>query len=229
MNRKLGIALVLGAGLLLTVCYVGYDYYAGNHVEVKPVIQPNVEETGEAPQPLSLADVSTWKVDTSSEVYLIVSTSKEKVNLKAGEVTGDWSLSLKNPSDSKASATVKLDVLDSGNSRRDVHIKGPEYLDTGAYPEAVFASETIENWPSDLKAGQLFQFQMKGRLTIKGISKDIAFAMEGTIEDDKIALEGKTTITFSDFGMKSPSAVFSKTDEEIEIEPRLILIPAAES
>ncbi len=92
---------------------------------------------------------------------------------------------------SKASVDVSIPVSSvfTGNSDRDEHLKTPDFFNVSTYPDMRFHSTQITP-----KGGN--QFEMKGLLTIRGISKPVTLDVEqvatktlsnGSIRSDFVA------------------------------------------
>ncbi len=117
---------------------------------------------------------------------------------------------------------VQLDMLSltTQNSMRDGHLKDKaEFFDVAKHKKASFeASEIVKN-----EEGGEYAYAAKGKLTIKGITKDatLLFNYAGTSDQDwgdgnkfRVAgFEGEFTINRKDFGIEGGGA-----SEEVEIE-----------
>lgn len=69
------------------------------------------------------------------------------------------------------SATIKTSSIDTGNKRRDAHLRSPEFFDVERFPEIEFTSTNV-------KRGQdRDSLDLEGTLTFKGQSKRIALAV----------------------------------------------------
>ncbi|OXM87269.1 YceI family protein [Paenibacillus rigui] len=214
----IGILVLAGGG------YGAYDYFAGNHVEVKDVIAKEAVAAPSGNQPVEAKQVAgTWVIQPESKVYFSVTTSKETVNIEGGAVQGNWIIDLANPSAMKAEATVDMNSLNSGNPQRDGHIKGADYLNTAGVPVSSFKVKSFDNLPKEWKEGTKFPFTMNGTLTVRGISKDVTFQVEGQYSQNTISLEGSTVVTFDQFGMKNPHTVTLDTQNDVKVQLRLVL------
>ena len=69
--------------------------------------------------------------------------------------------------------------IDTGDPKRDEHIKGPDFFDAANYPQIIFTGNTYE------KADTWGTYELYGELTIKGISKQIKLMVEfgGVVTD----------------------------------------------
>ncbi|MBP1996596.1 YceI family protein [Paenibacillus eucommiae] len=216
----LGIVVVLAGG-----GYAAYDYFAGNHIEVKEVIAANSPE--QASTETAVVDASEidgqWSIQPDSKVYFSVTTSKETVNFEGGTVTGQWMIQAADAGKMSAEGKVDTASLQSGNSQRDGHVKGEEYLNVATFPEATFTVKSFENFPKEWQEGTKASFNMAGTLTVKGISKEVTFTTDALYSDGSFNLEGSTVVTFEDFGMKNPHTVVLDTQNDLTIQLRLIL------
>lgn len=224
MKLKL-TALAVGAIVVIGGAYYAYDYYAGNHVTIQEAIPGNSASA----QVSTAAAVDTgklngdWSIQPDSKVYFSVTTSKEKVNFEGSTVTGKWALNTADLAKMKAEAVVGIDTMQSGNSQRDGHIKGQQYLNAQTFPEAKFTLKSIDNFPKEWKEGEKVSFDMLGTLTIKNITKDVIFKTDAVYNQDVINLGGSTSVTFDDFGMKNPHTVVLDTENNVTITLSLVM------
>ncbi len=205
--------------------YVTYDYFVGNHVQIQSVLGQSHEGAATISSTMDEAIPTEWRIGEDSSVFFSVTTSKEKVNIEASEVTGNWIIPDRTGAYTEAAATVQLDSIDSGNSKRDGHIKESEYLDVAQFPEATFELTELSGWTEELRLNQLFEFSVVGDLTIRGETNETEFTMKGIWDGASIRLDGLASIVFDDFGVKKPDSVISSMDEEIELSLQLVLEP----
>lgn len=99
-----------------------------------------------------------------------------------------------------ASATIQVGSISTNNDDRDNHLKSADFFDVDQFSTIQFESTSLERF--DDENGQL-----KGNLTIKGITKEVSFELEfGGISKDPwgnekagFSLNGK--INREDFGL----------------------------
>jgi polyisoprenoid-binding protein YceI len=115
----------------------------------------------------------------------------------------DGTLSYDEAKPEASNVKVEIDVnsLSSNHAERDKHLRGPDYLDTAAFPKATFESTSIT--PSgDGKA------KIAGKFTFRGVTKDITIDAEkvGSGPDpwggERAGFTGTTQLTLADFAMK---------------------------
>lgn len=113
------------------------------------------------------------------------------------EVDLDW-----NPQDTKNSsvkATIKLVSVDTGNQKRDDHLRTSDFFDAPNHPDMLFTSKKIENTGKG--------FTAYGTLSMRGISKDIELPFEvlgpvvGPWGNERIGITASTTINRQDWGV----------------------------
>lgn len=214
--------VVIGAG----AGYWAYDYYAGNSVEVKSVIStpsPGAAATSPSSSAQAAQLDGTWSIQSNSEVYFSVTTSKETVNFAVKPVTGSWQLNTASLAENKAEAAVTMSGISSGNSQRDNHIKGNEYLSVEQFPQSTFVLKSVDALPNEWKPGETINLKLTGTLTVRGTSKEVTFDSKAQYDQGQLKLEGSTTVTFADFGMKNPHTVLLDTQNDVLVSLRLIL------
>lgn len=227
MKMKLKLAAVVaGAIIVLGGAYYAYDYYAGNHVTIQEAVPASAaaSQGGAAAAAVDAGKLNgDWTIQQNSKVYFSVTTSKETVNFENGTVKGNWVINTADPSKMSAEAAVGIDALQSGNSQRDGHIKGADYLNAQSFPEAKFTLKSIDNFPKEWKEGEKVSFNMTGTLTVKDKSKDVTFKTDAVYNQGVINLGGSTVVTFADFGMKNPHTVVLDTQNDVKITLSLIM------
>jgi len=99
-----------------------------------------------------------------------------------------------------AKASIQVASITTNNEDRDGHLKSADFFEVDKYPTIDFESTSIEKF--DDENGQL-----KGKLTIKGITKDVSFDLEfGGISKDpwgneKAGFSLTGNINRNDFGL----------------------------
>jgi polyisoprenoid-binding protein YceI len=98
-------------------------------------------------------------------------------------------------------AKIDVNSIDTGNLKRDNHLRDSDFFDVKKYPNIEFVStESIKIKPGEEK-------ELKGKLTIKGITKDIILKVKyiGKIKDpwgnERIGFEATGKINRKDFGI----------------------------
>ncbi|MEU0220744.1 YceI family protein [Streptomyces sp. NPDC006265] len=100
-------------------------------------------------------------------------------------------------SDGSAVGTLTFDVtsLDTGNAKRDTHLRSEHFFDAGHHPEITFAALSAE-----LRDGG--QVHVAGRLTVRGISRPLSLTARVTDRDAAgLTLSTDFTVDREQFGM----------------------------
>ncbi|MCB9477006.1 MAG: polyisoprenoid-binding protein [Deltaproteobacteria bacterium] len=79
----------------------------------------------------------------------------------------------------QVTGTIRATSVDTGNEKRDNHLRDHEFFDVTKTPEIKFVSKSVEKVDEDTA-------KMAGEITIKGVTKPITLTVEhgGTIPDD---------------------------------------------
>jgi len=100
---------------------------------------------------------------------------------------------------SSVTAVIKTASIDTGNEKRDNHLKSEDFFFVEKYPEITFKSNKIQ------KKGS--QYEAIGMLTMRGVSKEISFTFDVSdkIKDPwgntRVGIEINTGLDRKDFGL----------------------------
>jgi polyisoprenoid-binding protein YceI len=128
------------------------------------------------------------------------------------DFTGKFSYDADDPS--VASVTVDIDTtsVETHHAKRNVHIRGKDFLHVKKFPTAKFASTGYE----DTGGGEGI---LTGDLTLRGVTRPVTIEMRriGEGKDPwgsyRAGFEGTTVITMADFGMDYNLGPASRTAE----------------
>ncbi|HVC48526.1 MAG TPA: YceI family protein [Terracidiphilus sp.] len=149
------------------------------------------------------ATTTTWKIDPAHSAaefkvkHMMISNVKGKfsglsgtLTLKEGDLAG-----------STVEATIPVTTLSTGDEQRDAHLKSADFFDAEKYP--VLSFKSVQVTPAG--AGEL---EVTGELTMHGVTKAVAFAVEGPSAPGKdpwgnlrVGLSAVTKINRKDFGL----------------------------
>jgi polyisoprenoid-binding protein YceI len=149
------------------------------------------------------SSTSTWKIDpvhTSAEFkvrHMMITNVKGQFTGINGEITLDETDLTK----SRVEATIEAASINTRESDRDTHLRSADFLDVEKFPRLNFVSTGIS------RAGE-GELEVEGDLTIHGVTKRIAFIVEGPTQAEKdpwgntrIGLSAHTKINRKDFGL----------------------------
>jgi polyisoprenoid-binding protein YceI len=101
------------------------------------------------------------------------------------------------------SVSVDANTVNTDNGSRDKHLRKSDYFDVARFPRISFVSTKIT---LSTKAGVYFAF---GKLTIKGVTKEISFPFTAKAEGTGYRFDGNFTINRRDYGVGGKSLTMS--------------------
>jgi polyisoprenoid-binding protein YceI len=142
----------------------------------------------------------TWAIDpVHSEVSFVVRHMMvSKVRGRFDKFEGTI-VTAEDPLASTVTASVDLDSINTGQEQRDAHIRSADFFEVEKYPTMTFVSTAIKGGEEG--------FILEGDLTLKGITKAVAFNLEvNGIGPDayggtRIGFSAETQIGRSEFGV----------------------------
>lgn len=149
---------------------------------------------------LRAAGAPSWEVDPvhSSALFRIKHMGASWTWGRFNSVTGSFSIDVAEPKQSSITISIDAASVDTGNAKRDTHLRSADFLNTEQFGELTFKSTSI--------AAKGTGFTATGELTIHGRTKTVAFDFakvgEGEMQGTKlVGYEGTLDIKRSDFGM----------------------------
>ena len=115
--------------------------------------------------------------------------------------TGRFTFDEQNPSASSFQAQVKAADFDTGNEKRDQHVRGPDFFNAREFPLIGFKSTSV-------KAGESGRYEVSGTLTMHGQARPVTATVEKIGSGgNRIGFEGAMEVKRSDFGVKGVQGV----------------------
>jgi polyisoprenoid-binding protein YceI len=159
----------------------------------------------------------TYTIDpVHSSVGFSIRHFVSKVPGKFNKFTGTITVDRQNPAASSAEATIDTASVDTGNQKRDDHLRTPDFFDAAKFPTMKFKSSS---WK---KTGEN-TYDVTGALTLKDVTKDVVLkvtslgfgpGMGGT---QLSGWEATTTIDKKDFNMKDPAMLDAALGDDVVI------------
>lgn len=144
--------------------------------------------------------MATWNLDPAHTVVEFKVKHMMISNVKGtfGKATGVLNYDEANPGAASIEASVDVASIATGDAQRDTHLKSADFFETEKFPTMTFKSFKVV--PEDKV--------VEGELTIKGVTKMVAFDVEGPTAPGKdpwggtrIAAEATTKISRKEFGL----------------------------
>ena len=144
----------------------------------------------------------TWEIDPAHSSiqfgvrHLMISTVKGRFpKFTATEVVDE-----KEPTRAVVEASIDAASLDTGEAKRDEHLRSPDFFDAQKYPTITFKSTKVE------AAGDR-RFKLHGDLTMHGVTKPVVLDVEATPQvkgmrgETRAGARATTKINRKDFGI----------------------------
>jgi len=122
------------------------------------------------------------------------------VHGRFNDVSGSFTIDKDDPAKSSFTLTVKAESIDTGNAKRDQHLRSPDFFNVKQFPLLSFKSTSVKA----VKDG----YEVTGDFTLHGETQSITFALKGGKQAEfpkGVQRTGFTTnlaIKRSDFGIK---------------------------
>lgn len=144
---------------------------------------------------------TVWVVDPNhSEAAFRIRHLVSNVSGRFNEFEGRIQVDEENPADSSVSFTIDAASIDTGNERRDGHLRSEDFFDVENHPEITFESTRVEPKGDGL-------YHVTGDLTMRGVTKQVTLpvrhlgTMTGMGGRDVAGFEVETTLDRKDFGI----------------------------
>jgi polyisoprenoid-binding protein YceI len=115
----------------------------------------------------------TWQIDPAhSEIqfsarHMMISTVRGRFKRFSGTIEADE----QNPTTAQVEVQIDAASIDTGDDKRDTHLRSPDFLNVEQYPYITFKSTKVEQ--RDATHGQL-----TGDLTIRDVTKPVILEVE---------------------------------------------------
>jgi polyisoprenoid-binding protein YceI len=226
MRRSLIVAAAAGIVAIALAGVGGYVYFFSNLRS-----SPASLALSASPSPATASSglAGTWKVTTGSlagyrvQELFVGETSKHLAVARTSNVSGGLTVSGDANGYQVSDITLTADVsslhsVDQVVGRNVTQRDGivSRQLDVQQFPNATFTATsvsvpgTVTSSPANVTAA--------GRLTIRGVTKDVSVAGTAQVVGDKIEIAGTTTINMTDYGVTPPQVPFTTVDRAVTIE-----------
>ena len=132
------------------------------------------------------------------------------------EFEGTATIDTAEPAKSKVSLTIKAASVDTGNEKRDAHLKSPDFFDAAKYPTMKFKSTA---WK---KTGEN-TFDVTGDLTLKDVTKPVTLKVTllgfgPGMQGAKLSgWEATTTIDKKQWNVNDPAMLDAALGDDVTI------------
>ena len=123
--------------------------------------------------PARAADLFQADAVHSSVVFRVKHMNTSYAWGRFNEISGTFALDEKDPAQSRLEFLVKSASVDTGNEKRDQHLKGPDFFNTVQYPTITFQSKSVATTAPNT-------FEVSGDLTLHGVTKPVTLKVTRT-------------------------------------------------
>jgi len=123
----------------------------------------------------------TWVIDKNhSEAGFRIRHFVSQVSGRFDDFAGEIQVDHENPAASNVRFTIQATSINTGNERRDNHLRSADFFDVEKFPEITFSSSRVEPRGDNV-------FHVTGTLTMHGVSKEITLPVEflGSVTDNR--------------------------------------------
>ena len=200
---------VLGFAVIMTGAIVATNT-GSNETAAEP--QPTAAITAQDAE-TTTSEAATYAIDGghSSIIFKIMHAGVANFYGRFNEITGQFVYDEANPANCSFDITVPTASVDTNNTKRDNHLKSPDFFNTPEHPEFTFKSTKVERKDEKTLA-------VTGDINAHGVTKPITvdFVLTGMSESRrgvKAGMETTFTIKRTDFGMDTYVASGGLGDE----------------
>jgi polyisoprenoid-binding protein YceI len=144
------------------------------------------------------ASGGAYKVDTAHSSVIFKVKHLETANFygRIDDVSGSFDLR----DGGSVNVVIKTESVNSGNEKRDQHLRGPDFFSSKEFPEATFRSKSVR------KTGDK-TYEVAGDLTLHGVTRPLTVKIEetgagkGRRGEALLGIETRFTIKRGEFGM----------------------------
>lgn len=155
-----------------------------------------------------IQEVSSWEI---ADNY-VVSFDGRGASGSFSSLDGNIKFDPSNPAESTMDVTLKASSIDTGSKGKNKHVNNGSWLDTENFTTIRFRSKEIAKMGVD--------YEVKGDLTLHGVTKEIKIPFTYTAESNGGLFEGSFTINRKDYDIKGPLMGFA-VGNEFEINLRV--------
>jgi polyisoprenoid-binding protein YceI len=151
----------------------------------------------------------SWTPDSSQANFLGYRVVEELVRIGANTAVGRTSavtgkVVVDGNSVTSATITADLTQLKSDNNMRDGQLRN-QAIQTSRFPTATFELSQPVALDASLAAGQQINTTLNGKLTLHGVTRDVAIPVQAQLTNGLLVVVGSTDIKFSDYNVSKPN------------------------
>ncbi len=139
------------------------------------------------------ADAVRFRVQPESDVTFKATSRLMNADGRFQRVAGEIVVDPKNLATARVALSVEAGSIETGIAMRDNHLKSEDFLDVKQFPRLTFESDRVQ---ADGRRATVF-----GRLTVHGVSRDIAVPVDVDVTEVALVATGEFVINRRDYGI----------------------------
>lgn len=132
-----------------------------------------------------------------------------------GQYTATLDFDTTNPTAGRAELIIQLDSINAGSDDANTELKKPAWFDTQKYPEARFESTGVKALGDN-------RYSITGKLTLRGITREVAVPVLLKEENAIGIFDGQLTLKRSDFKVGEGEWGDTVVSDDINIRFRMV-------
>lgn len=150
----------------------------------------------------------------------------EAISGSANGISGEVMFDPAKPEATKGKIIVATASMHVPNPTMKEHMHAKDWMDVATHPDLTFEAESL----SDVqKSGDVFTGKVQGKMTLKGVTKNVSVPVKitylkdklgartnGRMQGDLLVLRAQFTIKRGDYGI-NPGAPTDKVSDEVEL------------
>jgi polyisoprenoid-binding protein YceI len=146
--------------------------------------------------------IETWAFDKSHSgiEFWVRHLMVSKVRGRFTRWDGQVELDAEDPRRSSVEVRIDASSIETGDAKRDAHLRSPDFFDAAKFPELVFKSRRVE---PDGRG----RYRVTGDLTLRDVTREVTLEVEdlGRVRDmrggERAGFSAKTAIDRKQFGL----------------------------
>lgn len=116
-------------------------------------------------------------------------------------LSGEFSFDKETPTDSSFKFEIETSSVDTNDTKRDEHLRGPDFFDAKQFPKITFESTSVRD------SGEALE--MVGNMTLHGVTKEVAIPLKhlgqgkGPYGNYRCGFSAQVILQRGDFGIKA--------------------------
>ena len=143
----------------------------------------------------------TWYVQTDSALYFSGAATG-----RFSDVRGSWTINLEQPAQMRGDVEVGIASVMTGDGARDALLKSAAWLGDVRYHDLTAQLGGVTGWPSVLRRAQAVDFTMQGRVSVRGVSRDVPWRCALEPDARQMRMRCAASVTAGDFGLPAAAA-----------------------